>query len=97
MSMFGDKELKDYKDNGFVAPIDVLSLEEAEQIKKEIEHIEKKWPEELAGLGRNNVHYISPTFDQVCHNSKILDAVESIIFVFIVVSFCMIYKNSRQI
>ena len=79
MSMLSDKELKDYKDNGFVAPIDVLSLEEAEQIKKEIEHIEKKWPEELAGLGRNNVHYISPTFDQVCHNSKILDAVESII------------------
>ena len=79
MSMLSDKELKDYNDNGFVAPIDVLTLEEAEQIKKEIEHIEKKWPEELAGLGRNNVHYISPTFDQVCHNSKILDAVESII------------------
>ena len=79
MSMLSNKELKDYKDNGFVAPIDVLSLEEAEQIKKEIEHIEKKWPEELVGLGRNNVHYISPTFDQVCHNSKILDAVESII------------------
>ena len=77
--MLSDKELKDYNDNGFVAPIDVLTLEEAEQIKKEIEHIEKKWPEELVGLGRNNVHYISPTFDQVCHNSKILDAVESII------------------
>ena len=49
MSMLSDKELKDYKDNGFVAPIDVLSLEEAEEIKKEIEHIEKKWPEELVG------------------------------------------------
>ena len=77
--MLRDKELKDYKDNGFVAPIDVLSLEEAEEIKKEIEHIEKKWPDELVGLGRNNVHYISPIFDQVCHNYKILDAVESII------------------
>ncbi len=30
-------------------------------------------------MGRNNVHYISPVFDKVCHNSKILDAVESII------------------
>ena len=79
MSMLSDKELKDYKDNGYVAPIDVLSLEETEEIKKEIEHIEKKWPDELIGLGRNNVHYISPIFDQVCHNSKILDAVESII------------------
>ena len=79
MSMLTDKELKNYKDNGYVAPIDVLSLEEVEEIKKEIEHIEKKWPDELVGLGRNNVHYISPVFDQVCHNSKILDAVESII------------------
>ena len=79
MNSLNVKQLKDYKDNGFVAPINVLSLEEAKKIKEEIEHIEKKWPEELIGLGRNNVHYISPVFDQVCHNSKILDAVESII------------------
>ena len=42
MSMLTDKQLKDYKDDGYVAPIDVLSLKEAEEIKKEIEHIEKK-------------------------------------------------------
>ena len=79
MSLLNEKQLKDYNDNGFISPIDVLSLQEAEEIKKEIEYIEKKWPNELVGLGRNNVHYISPIFDQVCHNSKILDAVESII------------------
>ena len=79
MSFLNEKQLKDYDNNGFIAPIDVLSLEEAEEIKKEIEHIEKKWPDELVGLGRNNVHYISPIFDKVCHNFKILDAVESII------------------
>ena len=79
MSKLNAKQLKDYNDNGFVAPIDVLSLNKTEEIKKEIEFIEKKWPHELVGLGRNNVHYISPVFDQVCHNSKILDAVESII------------------
>ena len=79
MNSLNAKQLKDYDDNGFISSIDVLSLEEAEEIKKEIEHIEKKWPDELIGLGRNNVHYISPVFDQVCHNSKILDAVETII------------------
>ena len=79
MSFLNKKQLKDYKDHGFVAPIDVLTLEEATKIKEEIEYIEKKWPDELIGLGRNNVHYISPILDQVCHNSKILDAVESII------------------
>ena len=50
MPMLSNKELKDYNDNGFVAPIDVLSLKEAETIKKEIEHIEKKWPDELVGF-----------------------------------------------
>ena len=79
MSSLNSEQIKDYKDNGFVAPIDVLTSEEAVEIKKEIEHIEKKWPNDLIGLGRNNVHYISPIFDKVCHNSKILDAVESII------------------
>ena len=79
MSSLNEKQLEDYENHGFVSPIDVLTLEEATKIKEEIEYIEKKWPDELIGLGRNNVHYISPIFDQVCHNSKILDAVESII------------------
>jgi len=79
MSCLNAKQLKDYEDQGFVAPIDILTAEEVKKIKEEIEYIEKKWPNELVGLGRNNVHYISPVFDQVCHNSKILDAVESII------------------
>ena len=73
------QQLKDYDVKGYIAPIDILSLEAARRIKIEIEYIEKKWPHELIGLGRNNVHYISPVFDQVCHNSKILDVVESII------------------
>ena len=79
MSSLNEKQLKDYEDHGFVAPIDVLTLEEATKIKEEIEYIEKKWPDELIGLGRNNVHYISPVFDQVVHNSKILNVVEDII------------------
>ena len=39
MSMLSNKELKDYKNNGYVAPIDVLSLEEAETIRKEIVYV----------------------------------------------------------
>ena len=79
MSALTSKQLKQYEDLGYVAPIGILSLEEVKKIKSEIEYIEKKWPEELIGLGRNNVHYISPVFDKVVHNSKILDAVEDII------------------
>ena len=73
------QQYKQYEDKGFVAPLDALTKDEAEEVKTEIEFIEKKWPNELEGLGRNYIHLISPVFDKVVHNSKILDAVESII------------------
>ena len=79
MSFLSSNQLKMYSEEGFVSPIDIFSKEEALEIRKEIENIEKKWPNELEGPGRNYVHLISPIFDKVCHNSKILDAVESII------------------
>ncbi len=72
-------QIKQYYEAGYVAPIDVFTKDEADEIRKEIELIEKKWPKELEGLGRNYIHLISPVFDKVCHNNKILDAVESII------------------
>ena len=79
MCFLTSKQLNKYNEDGYVAPIDVLSKEEAYEIRKELENIEKKWPNELEGLGRNYVHLISPLFDKICHNRKILDAVESII------------------
>ena len=78
MSLTAD-QIKDYEDNGYISPIDILSKDEANEIREEIEFIEKKWPNELEGLGRNYVHLISPVFDKICHNKKLLDAVESII------------------
>ena len=73
------KQINEYNENGYVAPIDILSLEQVNKIREEIEHIEKKWPDEINGLNRNNIHSYSPIFDQVVHNSKILDSVENII------------------
>jgi len=79
MSSLTVKQIKQYQEEGYVAPIDVLSKEEAKEIRDEIERIEKKWPNELEGLGRNYVHLISPVFNRICCKSKILDAVESLI------------------
>ena len=79
MSSLTLKQLKQYEDEGYVAPVNIFSKEEADEIRKEIEFIEKKWPNELEGLRRNYIHLISPVFDKICHNNKALDAVESII------------------
>ena len=79
MTHLSDQQIKFYNEKGYVAPIDVLSIQEANDIREEIETIEKKWPNALEGLGRNYIHMISPVFNNVCINNKILDAVESII------------------
>ena len=79
MSSLSSSQIKKYNEEGFIAPINIFSKDEANEIKKEIEYIENKWPNELGGLGRNYIHMISPVLDKVCHSSKILDAVESII------------------
>ena len=79
MSYLSSNQLKQYKDEGFVSPINIFSKEKAKEIRNEIEFIEKKIPGELDGSGRYNAHLISPLLDEVTHNSKILDAVQSLI------------------
>ena len=79
MTHLSEQQIKFYNEKGYIAPIDVLSRQEANEIRQEIETIEKKWPNALEGIGRNYVHLVSPVFNKVCLNNKILDAVESII------------------
>ena len=79
MSNLSANQLKQYKDEGFVSPIDIFSNDRANTIRKEIELIEEKMPGELSKSGRYNSHLISPLLDEVTHNSKILDAVQCII------------------
>ncbi len=79
MTYLTSNQLKQYKDKGYVSPIEVLSSSEALEARKEIELIEKKIPNEIDKSGRYNVHLISPKLDYIVHNSKILNAVECII------------------
>ena len=71
------KQINQYNKDGYISPIDILSLEQVKKTREEIENVEKKWPYEINGLNRNNIHYYSPIFDQIVHNSKILDVVEN--------------------
>ena len=79
MTYLTSNQLKQYHEKGYLAPIDILSKNEALAARKEIELIEKQMPNEIGKSGRYNVHLISPKLDSIVHNSKILDVVESII------------------
>ena len=79
MSYLSSNQLKQYEDKGFVSPINIFSKDKANEIRNEIELIENKMPGELEKSGRYNAHLISPLLDEVAHNPKILDAVQSLI------------------
>ena len=79
MTYLNSNQLKQYHKDGYVAPINAITKEEANEIRNEIEFIESKWPNELEGSGRNYVHLISTVFDKIVHNNNILNAIESII------------------
>ena len=79
MSYLSANQLKQYDDEGFVSPINIFSKNKANEIRKEIELIEQKMPGELDKSGRYNAHLISPLLDEVAHDCKILDAIQSLI------------------
>ena len=81
-SLLTIKQINQYNKNGYIAPIDILSLEQVKETREEIENVEKKWPYEINELNRNNIHYYSPIFDQIVHNFKILDVVKNINYLF---------------
>ena len=62
MPKLTSQQYEQYQEKGFIAPIDALTKAEAEEVKNEIEFIEKKWPNELEGLGTvSYTHLTLPT------------------------------------
>ena len=58
MSYLSSNQLKQYEDEGFVSPINIFSKEKANEIRNEIELIEKEIPGELDNSGRYNAHLL---------------------------------------
>ena len=77
--VLNEKQIEQYHDEGFIAPIRVMSEEEALKIKERVEEAEKAFPEEFNPENRNNLHLTFMVLDELAHNSIILDAVEDLI------------------
>jgi len=77
--MQNSERVRDYEQNGYVAPIDIFTSSEIAQIRSEIEAAEAKWGDRFRNSGRNNAHYVLPVLDQIAHEPRILDVVEQLI------------------
>ena len=67
MTYLSSNQLKQYEDEGYISPIEVLSSSEALEARQEIELIEKKLPNEIDKSGRYNVHLILCIY-RICSN-----------------------------
>ena len=77
--VLNEKKIDQYHDEGFIAPIRVMSEEEALKVKERVEEAEKAFPEEFNPENRNNLHLTFMVLDELAHNPIILDAVEDLI------------------
>ena len=77
--VLNEKQIEQYHDEGFIAPIRVMSEDEALKVKERVEEAEKAFPEEFNPENRNNLHLTFMVLDELAHNTIILDAVEDLI------------------
>ena len=68
-----------YQQNGYLAPINIFTDEEASALYKDFQWLENEYSESLLGYGRNNAHQVLPLFDNIAHHPSILDVIESLI------------------
>ena len=68
-----------YQQNGYLAPINIFTDEEANALYKDFQWFENEYSESLRGYGRNNAHQVFPLFDHIAHHPSILDVIESLI------------------
>ena len=72
-------QIADYERDGFVAPIDIFTAQEAAELRAELEAAEAKWPEAFVGAARNNAHLNLMCLDRIVHDTTLVDAVEDLI------------------
>ena len=73
------EQIEQYHDEGFIAPVRVISENEALSIKNQLEKVEADFPDEINAQSRNNLHLSFAFLDALAHNTIIVDAMEDLI------------------
>lgn len=74
-----EEQIAAFHRDGFVAPIDIYSEQEALRLRTDLETAEAKWPQAFQGAARNNAHLNIMCLDEIAHNPAILDAAEDLV------------------
>ena len=74
-----EDQIKQYRDQGFVSPINVLSQDEIDACLAEITRFEKDTGKEIDFPYKSRPHQVFSWADKLVHHPAILDAVEDVI------------------
>ena len=77
--VLSDEQIRRYREEGFVSPVDVMSEQEASEYLHRFEEAERRFPALAHAHKRNNVHLSFKCLDELAHHRVILDAVEDLI------------------
>ena len=72
-------QIDHYREHGWVAPVDIMSEDEATAIRLKLEAAEAKYPTQLKAQNRNNPHISFPFIADLALNEKIVAAAASLI------------------
>ncbi len=68
-----------YHEQGFLAPVDVMSEDEAGRYLQQLQAAEARYPDDLNAENRNNPHLSFAFLDELVHHPVIVDVVEDLI------------------
>ncbi len=74
-----ESQVEHYKREGYVFPVPVMSREEAASYRARLEAFEEMNGGPIAGNMRHKTHLLFTWANEIAHNPRILDAVESIL------------------
>ena len=73
------QQIHDFHAHGFVGCVDVMSEDEAEEIKQKLERAELDFPELINPEKRNNAHVCFTFLDELAYHPRIVGAVEDLL------------------
>lgn len=73
------QQIQQYREQGFLAPVDIMSEDEAAGYLRQLQAAEVEYADELNGENRNNPHLAFCFLDEIVHHPRVLDAVEDLI------------------
>ena len=78
LKTLSEQQVRQYKEQGYLSKIKVLSAEQTQEIRQKLEAFETQQGKPLNGSQRHKTHLLFTWLNELVRNSKILDAIEDL-------------------